>query len=143
MARMLVGFDPTRAQAAIIDLRTLEPSGVTWHVLNFMNNVNGAAPDEAATATSAADAAEAEPGLWQRLTGWLHQGGEESAENRFETAQPRLPEELTAEEIETLRTSANRAGMVMLIIAPAEQEPEVRKLLVRHGAFSLEPADIG
>ncbi len=89
MMRMIVGFDPTKAQAAIAELRDELAPGVEWRVLNFDQNPNGVEPSRG---QEKAEDHGLAANLFHRLTGWL---GKTSAEARRQERKPlsgQLPE---------------------------------------------------
>jgi hypothetical protein len=139
MARLIVGFDPSRAQAALLDLRNGLGPGVEWRVLNLQQNPNGVEPTRPETGEGQN---VEEPGLLQRLAGWFGKDGdraEEGHERRAGDSQPAGELALSEEELEYLRHAPARAGTVVLVTAPDGQEATVRMWSVRHGGFSLAP----
>jgi hypothetical protein len=141
MVRFLVGFDPTSAQAAIQDLMGMQDRGVTWRVVNFFQNVNGSEPTEGKPPV--APEVEQDHDWWHRLTGWLQgKEGEDQHTDEAAAEERSVPEDrLTEAEIESVRQSPNRSGMVLLILAPEAEELAVQQFMLRHGAFTFAPEE--
>lgn len=144
MTRMIVGFDPSRAQPALEELgRGLGP-GVEWRVLDLHQNPNGVEPMRAQTVEEEHEH-EHDSNLLQRLAGWLG-GGKENEDARQAGEHPddgatpsRGSLELSEEELAYLRAAPARAGTVVLITAPEAEAAAVRLWSMRHGGFSLAP----
>lgn len=144
MMRIVVGFDPSKAQAAIAELREELAPGVEWRVLNLGQNPNGAAPSRSLAAGEGTGAAA---NLLQRLVGWLGKGSAQSRRQERKPLSGQLPEndalELTDEELAYLRHAPARSGTVLLVTAPDLHATEVRMWALRHGGFDLAPAPAG
>jgi len=147
MMRMIVGFDPSRAQPALEELSQGLGPGVEWRVLDLHQNPNGVEPTRP---EAEEQQTEPEGNLLQRLTGWLGGDKHDDKENKHEQ-QPAggwaaaggaagHGLELSEEELDYLRRAPTRAGTVILITAPAGEETAVRLWSMRHGGFSLAPA---
>jgi hypothetical protein len=142
MMRMIVGFDPSKAQPAIGELRQGLGPGVEWRVLNLDQNPNGVEPTR-----SQADEEhqEQEGNLLQRLADWLG-GDKDSAPEQVQQPVGSMATgggsalELSEEELTYLRRAPARAGTVILITAPESEASTVRLWSMRHGGFSLSPA---
>jgi hypothetical protein len=140
MTRMIVGFDPSKAQSALAELRSELAPGVEWRVLNLDQNPNGVEP-----LRTPID--EEHPGMvakvFHRLAVWLGRtnGHEQIA------AGGQLPEnnslELSEAELDYLRHAPARSGTVILVTAPDLHAAEVRMWSLRHGGFDLAPATAG
>lgn len=143
MARMVVGFDPSRAQAAITELQSGLGPGVEWRVLTLHQNPNGVqpmrpTPDE----ERGEEQHEDSPGLIERLAGLFGKGDEQHAGPRVGSPEPPSsdsPLDLTEEELEYLRRAPARAASVILLTAPDVDAAAVRLWSMRHGGFSLSP----
>ena len=138
--RMIVGFDPSRAQAAIAELNTELAPGVEWRVLNLDQNPNGVEP---ARAQVDEDRHGLAANLFHRLAGWLGKTNDGARrQERKPLAQP-LPENktlaLTEEELAYLRRAPARAGTVILVTALDLHASTVRLWSLRHGGFDLSP----
>ena len=141
MMRMIVGFDPSRAQPALGELsqgQGLGP-GVEWRVLDLHQNPNGVQPMRP---TAGEEPHEESPNLLQRLAGLFGKDDDQAAEPRVGSPEPpssNTPLDLTEEELAYLRRTPMRAGTVVLITAPESEASAVRLWSMRHGGFSLEP----
>ena len=143
MARMVVGFDPSRAQAAITELQSGLGPGVEWRVLTVHQNPNGVqpmrpTPDE----ERGEEQHEDSPGLIERLAGWFGKDDEGESAPRVGSPEPPRsdsPLDLTEEELEYMRRAPARAASVILLTAPDAEEAAVRLWSMRHGGFSLSP----
>lgn len=142
--RMIVGFDPSRAQAALAELRDELAPGVEWRVLNLQQNPNGAEPARAELDQEHHGFAA---NLFHRLAGWLGRAdGGARRQERKPLGSP-LPEnqslELTDDELAYLRHAPARAGTVVLVAAPDLHAATVRMWSLRHGGFDLSPVANG
>lgn len=142
--RMIVGFDPSKAHAAIAELREELAPGVEWCVLNLGQNPNGAEPSRSLAAGEGTGAAA---NLLQRLVGWLGKGSAQPRRQERKPLSGQLPEndalELTDEELAYLRHAPARSGTVLLVTAPDLHAIEVRMWALRHGGFDLAPVPAG
>lgn len=139
MTRLIVGFDPSKAQAAIAELRDGLGTGIEWRVLNLDQNPHGVQP---VRPTGDEEQHDESPNLLERLTGWLGGGDESEAGPRVGSPEPpRIlgPLDLSEEELAYLRRAPARAGTVILVMAPDSEDTTVRMWSMRHGGFSLEP----
>lgn len=147
MARMIIGFDPSRAQPALDELGQGLGPGVEWRVLGFHQNPNGVEPTRAQVVEEEHEH-EHDSNLLQRLAGWL--GGDKESEGaagaRHSGQQPVgavVPGSdalaLSEEELAYLRAAPARVGTVVLITAPEAEASAVRLWSMRHGGFSLSP----
>ena len=68
MMRMIVGFDPSKAQGAIAELQQELAPGVKWRVLNSDQNPNGVEPARAQIDEEHHGVAA---NLFHRLAAWL------------------------------------------------------------------------
>jgi hypothetical protein len=143
MMRMIVGFDPSKAQAAIAELRAELAPGVQWRVLNLDQNPNGVEP-------ARAEAKEEHHGLaanlFHRLAGWFGKANDQTRRQErkpLDASTPASPEtaalELTEAELVYLRHAPARAGTVILVTAPDLHASAVRMWSLRHGGFDLAP----
>ncbi len=142
MLRMIIGFDPSKAQLAIGELRRGIAPDVDWRVLNLEQNPNGVEPAR----TTAAEE-DTSVNLLERVIGWFGKDSEEQVEGD----QPSTEEEphalagrgsilnLSEEELEYLRHAPARVGTVIVISAPDSQATAVRQWSLRHSGFSLAP----
>lgn len=142
--RMIVGFDPSKAQAAIAELREELAPGVEWRVLNLDQNPNGVEPSRGEPdGASHAGAAN----LLQRLTGWLGKTGQQTRRQERKPLSGQLPESnslaLTPEELAYLRHAPARSGTVILVTVSDLHASEVRLWALRHGGFDLAPVTAG
>jgi hypothetical protein len=71
MMRMIVGFDPSKAQAAIAELRNELAPGVQWRVLNLDQNPHGVEP---ARPQDKREHHGFAAGLFHSLAAWLGKG---------------------------------------------------------------------
>lgn len=144
MMRMIVGFDPSQAQAAIAELRDELAPGVEWRVLNLGQNPNGVEPSRA---LAAGEGTAAAANLFQRLAGWLGRGNAQTRRQERKPLDGQLPENdalaLTDEELAYLRHAPARRGTVLLVTAPDLHAAEVRMWALRHGGFDLAPVPAG
>lgn len=141
MVRMIVGFDPSRAQPAISELHDGLGQGIEWRVLTLHQNPNGAEPMRPQVEEEEHDE---DGNLLQRLAGWLggdkdHTPGQEQPADRT-TPLGGDALELSEEELDYLRAAPARAGTVILITAPESEASAVRLWSMRHGGFNLSPA---
>jgi hypothetical protein len=140
MMRMIVGFDPSKAQAAIADLRAELAPGVQWRVLNLDQNPNGVEP-------ARAQAQEEHHGLaanlFHRLAAWLGRANDKAGRQERKPVAGAIAEtsalELTDAELAYLRHAPARAGTVLLVTAPELHGSTVRMWSLRHGGFDLSP----
>ena len=144
MMRMIVGFDPSKAQAAIAELRDELAPGVEWRVLNLDQNPNGVEPLQGQANGEGHGGAG---GLLQRLAGWLGMVNEQTRRQERKPLNGQLPENnalaLTPEELDYLRHAPARSGTVLLVTAPDLHAAEVRMWALRHGGFDLAPVAAG
>jgi hypothetical protein len=144
MMRMIVGFDPSQAQAAIAELRDELAPGVEWRVLNLDQNPNGVEPLRGQANGEDHGGAG---GLLQRLAGWLGRANEQTRRQERKPLSGELPEnkslELSSDELAYLRHAPARSGTVLLVTAPDLHASEVRMWALRHGGFDLAPAAAG
>jgi hypothetical protein len=140
MMRMIVGFDPSKAQAAIAELRDDPVPGVEWRVLNFDQNPNCVEPGRAQINGEHHGFAA---NLFHRMAGWLGKTKEQAPK----PVSSKLPEskslELSEEELAYLRHAPSRSGTVILVTAPDLHASEVRMWSLRHGGFDLAPVNTG
>ncbi len=150
MTRMILGFDPSKAQGAIAELSAGLGPGVEWRVLTLDQNPNGAEPMRPA-ATNEHEHEEG-GGLLQRLAGWLGKAGEQSQHQErkpINAATPAAPStegsglELSEEELAYLRRAPTRAATVILVTSPGSQDANLRMWMVRHGGFNLAHTQVG
>jgi hypothetical protein len=143
MMRMIVGFDPSKAQAAIAELRDELAPGVEWRVLNLDQNPNGVEPLRGQANGEGHGGAN----LLQRLAGWLGMANEQTRRQERKPLSGELPEnkslELSSDELAYLRHAPARSGTVLLVTAPDLHASEVRMWALRHGGFDLAPAAAG
>jgi hypothetical protein len=141
MIRMIVGFDPSKAQPAIGELRDGLGPGVEWRVLNLDQNPNGVEPLRPQASAEEHDHAG---NLLQRLASWLGGDKDDAPEHAQQPAGSMAPGgsglELSEEELAYLRAAPARAGTVILVTAPEGEATAVRLWAMRHGGFSLSPA---
>ena len=140
MTRIIVGFDPSRGQAAIAELRNGLGPGIEWRVLNLQQNPNGVQPMRP---TGGEEPQDESPNLIQRLAGLFGKGDEEQTGPRVASPEPPSsdsPLDLSEEELDYLRRAPARAGTVIVVTAPAGEEATIRTWSMRHGGFSLAPA---
>ncbi len=139
--RMIVGFDPSKAQAAIAELRDELAPGVEWRVLNLDQNPNGVEPSRSQPNGESQGGA---PNLLQRLAGWLGKANEQTRRQERKPLGGQLPENdalaLTPEELAYLRHAPARSGTVLLVTAPDLHATEVRLWALRYSGFDLAPA---
>jgi hypothetical protein len=141
MMRMIVGFDPSKAQAAIAELRNELAPGVQWRVLNLDQNPNGVEP---ARPQDKREHHGFAAGLFNSLAAWLGKGSGRASRRERKPVNSQLPQneslELSAEELAYLRHAPARAGTVLLVTAPDVHASTVRMWSMRHGGFDLSPA---
>ena len=150
MTRMIVGFDPSKAQGAIAELSTGLGPGVEWRVLNLDQNPNGVEPER--TAATDEDEHDEGGGLLHRLAGWLGKAGEQTQRQERKPIRETTPAalstegsglELSEEELAYLRRSPARAATVILVTSPGSQDANLRMWMVRHGGFNLAHTQVG
>jgi hypothetical protein len=138
---MIIGLDPSRAPAALADLRSTLPPGAEWRVLTLHQNPNGADP---VRPTPSAEHHGLAASLFHRLAGLLGraQPPKTSQEGGPRRPLPVVPEglELSEAELNALRHSPNRAATAVLVVTPEATAQSVRQWSVRHGGFDLSPA---
>src|SRR4051794_22645495 len=104
MMRMIVGFDPSKAQPAIAELRDELAPGVEWRVLNFDQNPIGVEPRRAHMNGEHHGLAA---NLFHRLAAWLGKANKQARGQARKPVSGQLPEskslELRAEELAHLR----------------------------------------
>ena len=150
MTRMIVGFDPSKAQGAIAELRDAQVAGVEWRVPTLDQNPNGVEPARPTPGDgeppSSAGAEEGQT-LLQRLGGWLSKTGEQAqpAERKpIDLPAPSgNPLELSEEELTYLRRSPAREATVIVVTAPGSQDASLRMWMVRHGGFNMAHTPVG
>jgi hypothetical protein len=144
MMRMIVGFDPSKAQAAIAELRAELAPGVEWRVLNLDQNPNGVEP---LRGQGNGEDNGGAAGLFQRVAGWLGIANEKTRRQERKPLSGQLPENnalaLTPEELAYLRHAPARSGTVLLVTAPDLHASEARMWALRHGGFDLGPVAAG
>jgi hypothetical protein len=142
---MIIGLDPSRAPAALAELRSTLPPGTQWRVLTLHQNPNGADP---VRPTPSEEHHGFAANLFHRLAGLLgkaqgpktaHAGGPRQP-IPSSTPDPALSLELSGAELDALRHSPNRAATAVLVVAPDTLAPSVRQWSTRHGGFDLSPA---
>lgn len=140
MTRIIVGFDPSRGQAAIAELRNGLGRGVEWRVLNLQQNPNGVQPMRP---TANEEQPDESPNLIQKLAGLFDKDDKEETGPRVDSPVPpssNSPLDLSEEELEYLRRAPARAATVIVVTAPDGEDTAVRTWSMRHGGFSLAPA---
>jgi hypothetical protein len=141
---MIVGFDPSKAQAALAELRDELAPGVEWRVLNLDQNPNGVEPTRAELKEDHHGVAA---NLFHRLAGWLGRANDGARRQERKPVTSQLAEnktlELTETELAYLRHAPARAGTVVLVSAPDLHASTVRMWSLRHSGFDLSPVPEG
>jgi hypothetical protein len=138
---MIIGLDPSRAPAALAELRSMLPPEAQWRVLTLHQNPNGADPMRPSPSEEHHGFAA---NLFHRLAGLL---GQATGAKAPASTGPRRPLasssaelELSEAELAALRQTPNRDATAVLLALPDSLAPGVRQWSVRHGGFDLAPA---